>query len=279
MKPDLYTKAVLTVIAHTLTSRRVTVALIALAWSSPAFCGKIHDAAQNCDLTSVKALLKQNPALVFSKDDNAIRHIGGTPLHVAATFDCKDVAEFLLANHAEVNAMDNDGNTPLFWAVEWGHSVVELLLVNHADPNTKDENGLTPLHEATRMGQKHLVELLLAYKAHVNATDPHGYTPLHMAAAYGRKDEAEVLLANKAAVDAKANDGRTPLHEAAWKAWPGVAELLLTNHADVNAKDNNAYTPLHLALNVWDGWDEDAPTRPTRAKAVAALLRRHGGHE
>jgi hypothetical protein len=99
------------------------VALLALAWSSPAFCGEIHDAAENGDLEKVKALLKDNPNLVFSKDDN-----GAMPLHYAAYGGRKDVAELLLANKAEVNAKAKNGETPLHMAAQNGHKdVVELL--------------------------------------------------------------------------------------------------------------------------------------------------------
>ena len=44
--------------------------LVALVWSSLAFCGEIHDAAKDGDLEKVKALLKDNPDLVNSKDNN-----------------------------------------------------------------------------------------------------------------------------------------------------------------------------------------------------------------
>jgi ankyrin repeat protein len=64
--------------------------MVALAWSSLAFCGEIHDAAKSGDLEKVKALLKGNPNLVFSKDTN-----GRTPLHCAALQGQKNVAELL----------------------------------------------------------------------------------------------------------------------------------------------------------------------------------------
>jgi hypothetical protein len=61
------------------------VTLIALACSTPAFCGEIHDAAKSGDLAKVKALLKEKPKLVFNKDNK-----GWTPLHVAAEYDRKN---------------------------------------------------------------------------------------------------------------------------------------------------------------------------------------------
>jgi hypothetical protein len=42
--------------------------LVTLVWSSPALCGEIHDAAWRGDLDEVKALLKENSDLVFTKD-------------------------------------------------------------------------------------------------------------------------------------------------------------------------------------------------------------------
>jgi hypothetical protein len=56
------------------------VILIALACSTPAFCGEIHDAAKKGDLQKAQALLKDNPNLVSSRDSDG----GLTPLHVAA---------------------------------------------------------------------------------------------------------------------------------------------------------------------------------------------------
>ena len=91
------------------TCHRVAVVLIALACSNLAFAGEIHDAARNGDLEKVKTLVKDNPSLVFSKDNAN----GGTPLHWATANDHKEVVQFLLANNADVNAKDNAGQTPL----------------------------------------------------------------------------------------------------------------------------------------------------------------------
>jgi hypothetical protein len=76
---------------HSLISRIVSVSLIAMACSIPAFCGEIHDAARVGDLAKVQSLLKENPDLVFSKDNN-----GNTPLDYAVWLDHKDIAELLL---------------------------------------------------------------------------------------------------------------------------------------------------------------------------------------
>ncbi len=52
--------------------RRAGIVLFALALSSLAFCGEIHDAAKAGDLEKVRTLLLQNPNLVFSKCTNGL---------------------------------------------------------------------------------------------------------------------------------------------------------------------------------------------------------------
>ena len=166
--------------------------LTALAWSNVVFCGEIHSAAGHGRVARVKSLLKDNPDVVFSKDD-----YGKTPLHWAARNDCSDVAKLLLANHADVNAKDNTGWTPLHEAAATGpdgqKDTVELLLANHADVNAKDNFGETPLLLAAYWGYKEVVEVLLAHAADVNVMDSQGWTPLRGAMARGEKDIAELL--------------------------------------------------------------------------------------
>ncbi|MGA3346733.1 MAG: ankyrin repeat domain-containing protein [Terracidiphilus sp.] len=133
--------------------------LAALAVATPAFCGPIHDAARAGDLDKVKSLIKESPGLVSSKDDK----YGQTPLHIAAFNDRKDVAEFLLANKADVNAKAKNGSTPLHLAAAKGNKdMVELLLANKADIDAVDNEGWSPLHSAATWNQKEVQELLIA---------------------------------------------------------------------------------------------------------------------
>jgi len=205
---------------------------------------EINKAARDDDLGKVKALLKGNPDLVFTKYDK----YGATPLHVAAEKGHKEVADLLLANKAEVNAKITTGATPLHMAAFSGRKeLVELLLANKAEVDTKANDGWTPLHVAAEKGHKEVVELLLANKAEVNAQTNDGWTPLHVAAQKGRKEVAELLLANQAEVNAKANNGLTPLHVSLAQGHKGLVELLLANKAEVNAKITTGATPLHMA--------------------------------
>jgi cytohesin len=150
-------------LCHSRIACLAAVALATLAWSNLSFAGDIYDAARAGDLAKVKALLKNNPALAFS-EDNA----GATPLHIAAEFGHKDVADILLANKADVNAKDNMGATPLHKAAMVGgaYDVAELLLANRADVNARDNDLMTPLDWAAHNGDEELASLLRQHGGH-----------------------------------------------------------------------------------------------------------------
>jgi len=207
---------------------------------------EIIAASQNGEFQKVKALVIDNPDLIFSKDKNA-----WTPLHWAVLKDYKDVVELLLANKADVNAKNNEGQTPLHMEVAVGREdMVKLLIASSADVNAQDNDGGTPLHFAASGGQKNAAAMLLANSATINAKSKDGSTPLHFAVEAGHKEVAALLLTNKADVHVKVNkNGRTPLHEAAFKGQKDTAELLLANKADINAQDNNGWTPLHYTAS------------------------------
>lgn len=75
------------------------------------------------DIEKVKALLKENPNLVFDRDEGTV---GVSPLLEAISDNHKEIAELLLANKADVNVLDDGGMTPLRRAESW-HCSPEIL--------------------------------------------------------------------------------------------------------------------------------------------------------
>jgi hypothetical protein len=73
---------------------------------------------------------------------------GATPLHISVLSDQGKIAQFLIEQHANINAKSEDehGGTPLHWAAVLGRvKMVERLITAGADINARDNNGYTPL--------------------------------------------------------------------------------------------------------------------------------------
>jgi serine/threonine-protein phosphatase 6 regulatory ankyrin repeat subunit B len=235
----------------------IAIGLVAVIWSSLAICGEIHEAAKNDRLDEVKALLKENPDLVSSKDS-----YGWTPLHWAAREGYQDLAEFLITNNADLNAQNNEGWSPLHEAIFMGQSQIQQLLLQHGGQDlatnaiTSTTTNLpvtepildTSIHDAARDGDLKRVKALLKEKPdRVNSEDGNGWTPMDYAVREGHEDVVKLLLAHKARVDTKAHFGWTPLHFAVSHDHYELVKLLLAHGADVNARDHVATTPLHIA--------------------------------
>ena len=135
----------------------------------------------------------------------------GTPLHYAMWTRYVDVVKLLIAHHADVNALDSDGVSPLMIAFDRGEDLTALvatLLENGANPDVGDPSS-APLHRAMAFGSqgKEVVRLLVQHGADVNIRDRRGKTPLMMDTVAG--DVAEILLAHGAQPYAGDKAGKT----------------------------------------------------------------------
>jgi ankyrin repeat protein len=142
----------------------------------------IFEAATAGDAKRVGTLVDADRSLV-----DAVANDGYTPLGLAAFFKRRDVVKALLDRGAKPSTPSRDqGFTPLHSAVAtdaaWvERDIVRLLLDAGADPNAKSREGGTPLHTAAFTGDVEIAEMLLAYGADPNATDPKSRTPLDIA--------------------------------------------------------------------------------------------------
>jgi ankyrin repeat domain-containing protein 50 len=177
---------------------------------------------------TVRELLEQEPALARAASAGEHYEAGVTALHLAACGGHLEVACFLIAAGADVNAVVKDG-TPLSIAVWEGHlELVEFLLVHGANPRATAPNGETALHLAAYKGNVAAGRLLIARGALVNCRTTTGTTdifitsppvcgesPLHLAAAYGHREFVELLLAHGADCRIRDHTGQTPANWAA----------------------------------------------------------------
>jgi ankyrin repeat protein len=85
----------------------------------------------------------------------------------------------VLEKAVDLESRDDNGQTPLSWAVQYGRkAVVELLVSKGVNLESRDNEGQTPLSWAARDGRKAIVELLVEKGANIDSKDNSGWTPV-----------------------------------------------------------------------------------------------------
>ncbi len=127
-----------------------------------------------------------------------------TPLHVTVSKGNKEIAQLLIDNDAQVNAVEDPainvigGATPLLKATEANNEeMVGFLISKGANVNLPNRIGHSPLHQAATRGNINIAKNLLDAGAKVDG--PSGnWTPLRQAVMWNRVDMAKFLLAKGA---------------------------------------------------------------------------------
>lgn len=134
----------------------------------------IHEAAAMGLTTRLEAILAEDPSQV-----NAWASDGFQPLQLAAFFGRREAVNLLLARGGDVrSAAQNSFKVTALHAALAGPApdVAPTLIAAGADVNAVQQDGVTPLHEAAANGQLGLVRLLLEHGANRQATDARGRT-------------------------------------------------------------------------------------------------------
>ena len=174
---------------------------------------------------------------------------GETPLMIAAVVNTRKAADALIAQGADVNAVNpNYGSKPLHYAAGRNAlDVAKLLIDRGADVNAKQKKGKEPLHIAAWKNSLDVANLLIERGADVNAKGDDEETPLFPAARANALDVAKLLIDHGADVNAKRYED-TPLFYAAMENALDVAKLLIDRGADMNAKRSSGTTALSFAV-------------------------------
>ncbi|WOG28592.1 ankyrin repeat domain-containing protein [Endozoicomonas sp. 8E] len=183
---------------------------------------------------------------------NAVMSYDFNPLLIASAEGHTELAEVLINNGADVNAvMAEKGVTPLFFAAQNNHTDIVKLLINKGvnvdAPQTKD--GATPLSIAVQKGCNDSVKLLLNAGADPNATLSNGVTPLYIAAFRGNSESMQLLLEKGADLDSRTKLGVTPLFAADARDNIECVKLLLNAGAKINVRASDA-APLTIATRM-----------------------------
>lgn len=143
-----------------------------------------HEAAGNGDIALLELLVKHEVSLQRADgqgqqvDNVMARH----PFHYAAVEGKTEFVRAMLAQKlVDVNLVDIDGCSAVYYAAANGHEqVLRVLLENGGDPNVVSIRR-TPLHCATEWRRVECVTLLLAHGADTSVVDKSGLTPLEVA--------------------------------------------------------------------------------------------------
>uniref|UniRef100_A0A8D3C2G9 Ankyrin repeat and sterile alpha motif domain containing 1A n=1 Tax=Scophthalmus maximus TaxID=52904 RepID=A0A8D3C2G9_SCOMX len=243
----------------------------------------LHHAALNGHSEVVEALLR-NEALTNIADNK-----GCYPLHLAAWKGDEHIVQLLVhqgpshpklneqssVEHKEfkrcgpfdpyINAKNNDNETPLHCAAQYGHSrVVRLLLEELTDPTMRNNKFETPLDLAALYGRLEVVKLLLSAHPNLLSCNTKKHTPLHLASRNGHLPVVEVLLDAGMDINYETEKG-SALHEAALFGKTDVVQRLLGAGIDVNIVDMKGLTALDTV--------KDMPSQKSRE--LAALILGH----
>lgn len=117
-----------------------------------------------------------------------------TSLHMATYKGDSTFVSQLIAEGHDVNARQNDGNTPLHVAVQINNShIAEMLLIAGADIDTKNNKGNTPLSWAAVFNATEVTNFLIAQGADIIAKNNEGKTPFDRAILNGNFSVAKIL--------------------------------------------------------------------------------------
>ncbi|GCB73900.1 hypothetical protein scyTo_0002982 [Scyliorhinus torazame] len=222
----------------------------------------LHHAALNGQKEVVEMLLKNEAST------NIADNKGCYPLHLAAWKGDSHIVRLLIhqgPSHAKVNEQNNDNETALHCAAQYGHSdVVKVLLEELTDPTMRNNKFETPLDLAALYGRLEVVKMLLNAHPNLLSCNTKKHTPLHLAARNGQKAVVEVLLEAGMDINYQTEKG-SALHEAALFGKTDVVQILLASEIDVNIKDIQGRSALEIV--------REHPAQ--KSKEIATLIQDH----
>nr|XP_045008296.1 ankyrin repeat and sterile alpha motif domain-containing protein 1B isoform X17 [Jaculus jaculus] len=203
----------------------------------------LHHAALNGHKDIVLKLLQ------YEASTNVADNKGYFPIHLAAWKGDVEIVKILIhhgPSHSRVNEQNNENETALHCAAQYGHSeVVAVLLEELTDPTIRNSKLETPLDLAALYGRLRVVKMIISAHPNLMSCNTRKHTPLHLAARNGHKAVVQVLLEAGMDVSCQTEKG-SALHEAALFGKVDVVQVLLETGIDANIKDSLGRTVLDI---------------------------------
>ena len=155
------------------------------------------------------------------------------------------VIRILLDSGASIEAVDNEGNSPLNLAASDSQlEIIQLLLEHGASVHSANKRGNAALHTAAgRHSDPRVVRLLIQNGASLTAINVRGDTALHQAARLScSEDVVRELLHHGASISALNQLGKSPVHYARRSGRANIWRVFEEKRAsteEVNADDES----------------------------------------
>ncbi|CAM40479.1 conserved hypothetical protein [Leishmania braziliensis MHOM/BR/75/M2904] len=176
---------------------------------------------------------------------------GNTIAHLALDKNPATLEYVIEALHANVNATNAQGRTPLHEAVTQNYvACCEVLLTHGADDTIQSTTQSTPFHTAAACGSVECMEAILRHsdtpEVKVNELDRQRSSALHKCAFDGDVRVSRWLVEHGANIDVADSTDATPLLIAVRMSQTEAVEFLLKNGADCNWQDRQGNSCLHF---------------------------------
>lgn len=196
-----------------------------------------------------KAKIKAN--VTGENGETALHHIVKKP-------NQNDIISFLISKKANVNAVDNSGNTVFMAAAGTKDlATVKQLLPKIKNINAVNKKGESALYAAVQTGSPEMITYLIDNGAKTDLISKEGNLAFALVQSYQKPrpgqnsnefiEKLELLKKNGVNFAANQPDGSSLYYSAVVKNDINLLKMLEGLNIDINAKDKQGLTPLHKA--------------------------------
>ena len=181
---------------------------------------------------------------------------GWTCLHHAAGNRNLELCRILLGfSTVDIDAQDNDGDTPLHWMFIFPNAspeLVEMFLDRGVKVNEQNKNSEGPLYKACTVGNVPATRLLLDHHADIDDDNVFGRTALHAALETNNLELVKLLIERGPDIYHKDKSGWDCFVQAAYEGVDDILKFLLSSLKSQDSltkalmsRDLHGDTPLH----------------------------------
>lgn len=208
----------------------------------------LHFAARMCRHDFIVSMFEVCDRLSLFIDINAQNDFGASPLSIALSKGCEELAHFLLDKGA-ISSPTKDGNYPIHLAAWHGFDSIVKRLLDHDGVTSQGYEKRTPLFCAAARGRIKVLETLLPHSSDVlNVCDSSHVPPIMAALTNSHPDAANCLLDADVDLSIVNEFGTSAIHVAARLGDLDMVKRLLSMGCKGDVQNRFKDTPLFQAV-------------------------------